>query len=119
MVNRFIYLAAVAIAALGAGACDSGSPADAAPRGALPSTESGNAAQHAAAGTVNSIDRAAGTVNISHGPVPTAEWPAMTMSFKLANPDAAAGIEPGERVDFKFTIESGMSATVTEMSPAD
>ena len=70
---------------------------------------------HMAQGTVNSIDQAAGTVNISHGAVASANWPAMTMTFKLANPSSASGIEPGQRVDFKFTIAGGMDATVTEI----
>lgn len=70
---------------------------------------------HMAQGTVNSIDQAAGTVNISHGPVASANWPAMSMTFKLANPSAASGIEAGQRVDFKFTIAGGMDATVTEI----
>lgn len=76
---------------------------------------SGQQAAHIAQGTVNSIDSAAGTVNISHGPVASANWPAMTMTFKLANPGAANGIEPGQRVDFRFTIAGGMDATVTEI----
>ena len=71
---------------------------------------------HMAQGTVNSIDQAAGTVNISHGPVASANWPAMTMSFKLANPSSASGIAPGQRVDFQFTIAGGMDATVTEIT---
>jgi Cu/Ag efflux protein CusF len=70
---------------------------------------------HMAQGTVNSIDQSAGTVNISHGPVASANWPAMSMTFKLANPSSASGIEPGQRVDFKFTIAGGMDATVTEL----
>jgi Cu/Ag efflux protein CusF len=70
---------------------------------------------HTAQGTVNSIDQAAATVNISHGPVASANWPAMTMSFRLSNPSSASGIEPGQRVDFKFTIAGGMDATVTEI----
>jgi Cu(I)/Ag(I) efflux system membrane fusion protein len=70
---------------------------------------------HMAQGTVNSIDQAAGTVNISHGPVASANWPAMSMTFKLANPSSVSGIEPGQRVDFKFTIAGGMVATVTEI----
>jgi Cu/Ag efflux protein CusF len=68
-----------------------------------------------AQGTVNSIDQATGTVNISHGPVASANWPAMTMNFKVANPSAVSGIEPGQRVDFRFTIAGGMDATVTEI----
>jgi Cu(I)/Ag(I) efflux system membrane fusion protein len=70
---------------------------------------------HMAQGTVNSIDQAAGTVNISHGPVASANWPAMTMSFELANSSSASDIQPGQRVDFKFTIAGGMDATVTEI----
>lgn len=78
-----------------------------------------NAAMHAAEGTVNSVDLAARTVNLSHGPVASASWPAMTMSFALANPEAAADLRPGQKVKFQFTIQSGMSATVTEISPAE
>jgi Cu/Ag efflux protein CusF len=74
-------------------------------------------AEHMAVGTLNSIDQAAGTVNISHGPVPSAGWPEMTMSFKLADPNAAVDLKPGERVDFHFEIESGMNATVTTITP--
>jgi Cu/Ag efflux protein CusF len=70
---------------------------------------------HMAHGTVNSIDQAAGTVNISHAPVASANWPAMTMGFKLSNPNSVSGIEPGQRVEFKFTIAGGMDATVTEI----
>jgi Cu/Ag efflux protein CusF len=76
-------------------------------------------AEHMAVGTLNSIDQAAGTVNITHGPVPSAGWPEMTMSFKLADPDAAAELKPGARVDIHFKIESGMNATVTSITPLD
>lgn len=74
---------------------------------------------HMGQGTVNSVDQAAGTVDISHGPVASANWPAMSMTFKLANPSAVRGIEPGQRVDFKFTIAGGMDATVTELEPVE
>jgi len=76
-------------------------------------------AEHMAVGTLNSIDQAAGTVNITHGPVPSAGWPEMTMSFKLEDPDAAAELKPGERVDIHFRIESGMNATVTSITPVN
>jgi Cu/Ag efflux protein CusF len=79
--------------------------------------QAGKAAEHMAEGTVNSIDQAAGTVNISHGPVASANWPSMTMSFKVADPKAAADLKPGQLVEFHFTIASGMDATVTQISP--
>lgn len=83
--------------------------------------EAGSASQveHMAVGTLNSVDPATGTVNISHEPVPSAGWPAMTMGFKLADPKAAEGLAPGQRVDFHFTVESGMNATVTYIAPID
>ena len=86
---------------------------------AVPEQADQRAEEHTAQGTLNSIDRAAGTVNISHGPVASADWPAMTMSFKLADPDAVANLTPGQKVDFRFTIENGMSATVTRIGPAE
>ena len=76
-------------------------------------------AEHMAVGTLNSIDEVAGMVNVTHGPVPSAGWPEMTMSFKLADPNAAANLKPGERVDIHFKIESGMNATVTTITPLD
>ena len=32
-------------------------------------------------GTVTAVDMTAGTVTIEHGPIPEANWPAMTMGF--------------------------------------
>ena len=72
--------------------------------------------EYMAVGTFNSADPAAGTVNISHAPVPAASWPAMTMDFKLEQPEAAAGLEAGDRVDIHFTIEGGMNATITQLA---
>ncbi|HLF10294.1 MAG TPA: copper-binding protein [Gammaproteobacteria bacterium] len=91
----------------------------AAQSGSMPGmpTRSQEGVEHVAEGTVNSIDAAAGMVNISHGPVESAGWPAMTMSFKLADPDAAAGLAAGQRVDFAFTTEGG--GTVTRIAPAE
>ncbi len=52
-------------------------------------------ASHKAEGTLKAIDAAAGTVSVSHDPVASLGWPAMTMDFVLANPsllgEAAAG----------------------------
>jgi Cu/Ag efflux protein CusF len=99
------------IASLAAAGCDRAPPADAA------ATPTGT--EYLAVGILNSVDRTAGTVNISHNPVPAAGWPAMTMDFKLADPDAARDLEPGARVDLHFTIESGMNATITHLAPIE
>lgn len=57
-------------------------------------------------GTVTAIDAAAGTVTISHGPIPEANWPAMTMGFKAA-PALAQGVKPGDKVAFDLKLENG------------
>ncbi len=75
--------------------------------------------EHMAEGKVNSVDQATGRVSITHGPVASANWPGMTMSFRLADPAAAADLKPGQRVEFHFTIESGMDATVTQIRSLD
>jgi Cu/Ag efflux protein CusF len=115
--NDLIRLSAIAamilLASCGSPNSDTANSASGAGMPNMP--QSAQQPAHMARGTVNSIDQATGTVNISHGPVASANWPAMTMNFKVANPSAVSGIEPGQRVDFRFTIAGGMDATVTEI----
>jgi Cu(I)/Ag(I) efflux system membrane fusion protein len=55
---------------------------------------------HEATGKVESItDR---EIVLSHGPVKSLGWPAMTMPFKLAHPDMARALKPGDAVHFQF-----------------
>ncbi|HET8698697.1 MAG TPA: copper-binding protein [Gammaproteobacteria bacterium] len=114
-----LMLAGLSLSACGQSG-EKGAPAQGAAMSNMPGmTKAGDkAAEHMGQGTVNAVDAAAGTVNISHGAVASAKWPAMTMSFRLANPGVAKDIKPGDRVDFQFTIQSGMDATVTSMSAA-
>ncbi len=58
-------------------------------------------ASHKAAGTLKSID-AVGTVSVSHEPVASLGWPAMTMDFVLANPSLIGKLQPGSPVEFEF-----------------
>ena len=91
-----------------------------APEGEATPAAQGNvsaATEHVGHGTLNSIDRAAGTVNISHEAVTSAGWPAMTMDFKVADPASVPELKPGQRVDFIFTTDGG--GTVTRMTPAE
>lgn len=115
-----LSLFAAPLAALLLASCGERAPESAAPASAMRGMPQGAqaAAEHMAEGTLNSIDTATGMVNISHGPVASAGWPGMTMSFKLADPDAASALTPGQRVQFHFTIQSGMSATVTQIAAA-
>ena len=66
---------------------------------------------HKAEGTLNGIDLAAGSVTISHGPVPSLNWPSMKMDFVLANPAQVSGIAPGTGVVIEF-VERGQGEWV-------
>ncbi len=59
-------------------------------------------ASHKAEGTLKAIDAAAGTVSVSHDPVASLGWPAMTMDFVLANPSLLGKLQPGSPIAFEF-----------------
>ena len=87
---------------------------------AMPEMQNGSdqgLAEYRATGTLNSINEAEGTVNISHGPVDAIGWPAMTMDFRLADPESIAVLSPGQEIDFSFNTKDG--ATVTNAKPLD
>ena len=51
-------------------------------------------------GTVNSVDSEAGKVNLSHGPIPSLGWKAMTMSFEVQDKTLLANLKKGQKVSF-------------------
>ena len=55
---------------------------------------------HRAEGKVESV--APDGITISHGPVATLQWPAMTMGFAKPAPSAFPDIKPGDPVRFEF-----------------
>ena len=63
----------------------------------------GSMARHTGTATVESIDREA--ITLSHGPIQSLKWNAMTMEFKLGEVGKLAqvkAIAPGDRVHFSF-----------------
>ena len=75
-----------------------------APTGDVELVHDGHGDAHAT-GTVNSIDPARHTLNISHTPIPALGWPAMTMDFPVASSVDLSRVRPGSRVE--FSIEKG------------
>lgn len=82
-----------------------------------PSAASTEMQTHMTKGTIQSVDREAGTVKIAHEAVPSLSWPAMTMEFKLSNAQDSAGLKEGEQVEFHFTEESAGQYAITQISP--
>ncbi|MEW6312612.1 MAG: efflux RND transporter periplasmic adaptor subunit [Pseudomonadota bacterium] len=60
---------------------------------------------HEVDGKVESIS--GNEITLSHGPVKSLGWGAMTMPFQLARPDLSTGIKPGDRVHFGFRQGDG------------
>jgi RND family efflux transporter MFP subunit len=72
---------------------------------------------HKAEGKVDSVDAKAGTVTLSHGPVASLKWPAMTMEFKLANPALLKDLQPGKAVAIEFVERAAGEWVITAVTP--
>ena len=77
-----------------------------------------SAAVHGAEGTVDGVDAAAGTVSVTHGPVASLKWPAMTMEFVVANAALLDKLRPGARVAFEFVERQPGEWVITGVKPA-
>ncbi len=73
---------------------------------------------HHAEGKLLSMDLAAGTVSVSHQPIPSLKWPAMTMDFVLANPALVQGLKPGAKIAIEIVERSPGEWVITSLKPA-
>lgn len=71
-----------------------------------------------AEGKVEEVDAKAGTVSITHGPVPSLKWPGMTMEFKAANEAIMQQLKPGAAIDFEFVERGQGEWVITAVKPA-
>lgn len=103
------------LAALAAGlaACGDSRSAETPAAGAQSPPSAAAAAKTArGTGTVTAVDTAGGTVTISHGPIPEAGWPAMTMAFKAIPPTLLSDVAVGDRVRFDLKLDGGAGEIV-------
>ena len=113
---KFVSLIAVAAGSMFfAQASDASTPVVIADAGMEMKSKQTDAAAivHRGTGTVKKIDT--GMVTLSHGPIASLNWPAMTMSFKLKGAALAKGIKAGDVVDFEL-VQLGGNYVVTRIS---
>ncbi len=67
---------------------------------------------HKAEATVKSADANAGTVTLDHGPVPTMNWPSMSMTFKVKDKAMLDKLGTGKKVDVEF-VQEGKDYVIT------
>jgi len=70
-----------------------------------------------ARGVVKTVRAEQGKVKIEHGPIDKYGMPAMTMMFKVDNPELLEGLEKGAQVDFDIDNSSG-GFVITNITPA-
>lgn len=85
--------------------------------GALASLEASSAPQaaadaHQASGRVTAINGV--NITIAHGPVPSLQWPGMTMAFVLHDAVLGRGLGVGDNVQFRFR-QDGSRYVVSEI----
>jgi Cu/Ag efflux protein CusF len=73
---------------------------------------------HKLHGVVNSVNAAAGRLNITHDPVESLKWPKMKMNFKARDAAVLSGITSGMVVDFEIE-KIGDEFVVTRITPAE
>jgi Cu/Ag efflux protein CusF len=68
-------------------------------------------------GTVNGVDMAKRTVNLTHEPIPTLGWPTMTMDFAVAPSVDLAKVAPGAKVRFTLAREKDGIYVIETVQP--
>ena len=121
--NRLAPVLALALLAGCSKAPEAPAPADAAPAptpvaaepAPAPAVPMATEAKRASAtGVVKSVDAAAHSLVIAHGPVESLGWPEMTMTFQAPGVDLST-IKAGDNVSFEFT-STGMDGTIESIS---
>ena len=93
-------------------------PRATAPGPAARGAGAGAAALHQTSGRIEALSPQ--SVTLSHQPVPTLGWPAMTMTFRMGDPALARGVKSGDRVSFDFrqAAEGPTVRRMTKLEPA-
>ncbi len=75
-----------------------------------------NTPRHEGQAKVDAITKDA--ITLTHGPIPSIKWGAMTMDFKAPPPNALPRrLEPGDSVNFEFYMDADGLPQLTRISP--
>jgi len=82
----------------------------------MPDSKSTGAVEHSGEGKVEAVRRDA--VTLSHGPIASLQWGAMTMDFGAPPSGLPAGVKAGQTVKFAFTMNKEGEPVLTRIEPA-
>jgi Cu(I)/Ag(I) efflux system membrane fusion protein len=74
---------------------------------------------HHGVGEIKEMDWAHATVTISHGPIGSLDWPAMSMDFRARDPALLRPLKPGQKVDFEIVEASAGEYVIVRIQPLD
>lgn len=80
--------------------------------------QAGSGTPPSGTGTVHSVDGGQRMVNVSHEPIPSIGWPAMTMDFRVAPSVDLLSIQPGSRVTFTLARGADGTYVIEALRPA-
>lgn len=72
---------------------------------------------YAGHGTVNTVDIANKSINITHDPIPALKWPGMTMDFGVKDAAVLASVKPGNVIDFELVESVKGEYVITSIKP--
>ncbi|WP_439687555.1 efflux RND transporter periplasmic adaptor subunit [Cupriavidus oxalaticus] len=72
---------------------------------------------HEGLGRIESVNDT-GSLTISHGPIPSLQWGAMTMDFAAPPAGLPKGLKPGDRIRFRFHLDKDGVAILSSVEPA-
>ncbi|TSA21949.1 MAG: efflux RND transporter periplasmic adaptor subunit [Betaproteobacteria bacterium] len=70
---------------------------------------------HRAEGRLEAVDIKTGTVSITHSPVASLKWPAMTMDFMLTHNALIGTLQPGAKITFSFVERKPGEWVITQI----
>jgi Cu(I)/Ag(I) efflux system membrane fusion protein len=83
--------------------------------GEAPSAAPSPATEHQGEGKIEAINKQ--FVTLSHDPISSLQWGAMTMEFGLPRSGVPAGLRLGQRVRFALTVGKDGEPTLTRIEP--
>ena len=70
--------------------------------------------RHQATGRVVRVNQKRGQVTLDHAPVPSLDWPSMTMGFQVKDPALFEKLKVGAEIEFEF-MQDGKKYVVTNV----
>jgi Cu(I)/Ag(I) efflux system periplasmic protein CusF len=70
-------------------------------------------------GVIQAVNVEAGSVNITHEPIPALSWPTMTMDLPVTEAVDLSGVKAGDTVEFAIVLGSDDVYRISQMRKTD